>query len=286
MDGEGSPLILLHGFADSADTWREVMPYLRNAGRSAIALDLPGFGAAPHLDPDSGVLEQVGEFAAAAAERFGNGEGAYLIGNSLGGAAALLGATYTPVRGVVALAPAGFDLGEWIERLHRLPVLAALERVPHVVPQRVLRSIVGQVYRQLAIHEQRLVPHSAVNRFTSHHRDLDTVLGYLRTARRLVPELAHPLAVDGIEAPVLIVWGRQDRMLPWHSAELTRRRLPHARVEILDPCGHCPQVEHPRLVAELLVNETRNALEPWVAPAARSTEGSEPDSRGRVARAS
>lgn len=257
LDGDGPPLVLLHGFADSADTWREVMAHLRLAGRAAIALDLPGFGRATPLNPSQAVLTQVSDFAAAAAERFATEDGAILVGNSLGGAAALLAAARSDVAGVVALAPAGFDLGAWINRLHGLPFLNALERMPTVVPSRMIRSLVGQLYRQIAICEQGAVSDAIVQRFTSHHRNQAAAIGYLRIARRLVPELATPLAVEGIRAPTLIVWGRQDRMLPVRNTELTVQKIPHARVELLDPCGHCPQVERPRLIAELLVQETR-----------------------------
>ncbi|MGW4248871.1 alpha/beta fold hydrolase, partial [Nocardia sp. NPDC004722] len=44
--GAGTPIVLFHGFADSADTWREVLVRLARAGRTALAVDLPGFGAA------------------------------------------------------------------------------------------------------------------------------------------------------------------------------------------------------------------------------------------------
>jgi pimeloyl-ACP methyl ester carboxylesterase len=46
LDGEGPPVLLLHGFGDSADTWRLVLDRLRKRGQAAVALDMPGFGAA------------------------------------------------------------------------------------------------------------------------------------------------------------------------------------------------------------------------------------------------
>ncbi|HEY6779990.1 MAG TPA: alpha/beta fold hydrolase, partial [Thermoleophilaceae bacterium] len=46
LEGDGPPLLLLHGWADSADTWRLVLDRLARLERRALALDLPGFGTA------------------------------------------------------------------------------------------------------------------------------------------------------------------------------------------------------------------------------------------------
>jgi len=44
--GEGPGIVLLHGWSNSADTWRPLLAELGNRGRRAIAVDLPGFGEA------------------------------------------------------------------------------------------------------------------------------------------------------------------------------------------------------------------------------------------------
>jgi pimeloyl-ACP methyl ester carboxylesterase len=49
LEGFGPPLLLLHGYADSADTWRPLLAALGRAERRAVAVDLPGFGAADSL---------------------------------------------------------------------------------------------------------------------------------------------------------------------------------------------------------------------------------------------
>ena len=46
VSGAGIPFLLIHGFADSADTWRWLLPELAAAGRAAAAIDLAGFGTA------------------------------------------------------------------------------------------------------------------------------------------------------------------------------------------------------------------------------------------------
>jgi 4,5:9,10-diseco-3-hydroxy-5,9,17-trioxoandrosta-1(10),2-diene-4-oate hydrolase len=56
-----------------------------------------------------------------------------------------------------------------------------------------------------------------------------------------------------IRAPVLLVWGRQDRLIPVRHAERAARLIPDARLSILDPCGHLPMLERPREFNGLLL---------------------------------
>ncbi|HET7691231.1 MAG TPA: alpha/beta fold hydrolase, partial [Nocardioidaceae bacterium] len=72
--GGGPTVVLLHGFGDSADTWSGVLARLAQAGRSAVAVDLPGFGEADDL-ADGAILPQLDRFVAALADAHGNGVG-------------------------------------------------------------------------------------------------------------------------------------------------------------------------------------------------------------------
>src|SRR5215218_10381610 len=89
LEGDGPPLVLLHGFADSADTWRRALDLLARQGRRALAVDLPGYGAADPLVADEPVLGQYRAFARAVVQHASaeaDDEGVILCGNSLGGA--------------------------------------------------------------------------------------------------------------------------------------------------------------------------------------------------------
>src|SRR3954453_10164502 len=70
----GPPIVLLHGWSDSADTWRLLLAAGRRARpraprHDAIALDMPVFGAAAALRDGEGIMPQLDAFAAAAIER-------------------------------------------------------------------------------------------------------------------------------------------------------------------------------------------------------------------------
>jgi pimeloyl-ACP methyl ester carboxylesterase len=258
LEGSGPPIVLLHGYADSADTWRHVLDQLARHERRALAVDLPGFASAGVLDAGP-VLEQLDRFTAgvveAAAQDGEASERVVLSGNSLGGALALRAAQNDalPLAGVVPVAPAGLDMARWFVLIEREPILRTLLALPTPLPERVVREAVGRAYRVLAFARPGKVAREVVDAFTSHHRDRPTVARYLSTGRRLLPELADPFALERITCPVLVVWGEKDRMVSPRGARTITASLPRTRVELIRDCGHCPQIEACDRLVELLL---------------------------------
>jgi len=254
----GPAFVLLHGFSDSADCWRPTLKALGALGRRAVAVDLPGFGQAARLDREAPILPQLDAFVAAAvareAERSPAGEVA-LAGNSLGGCAALRAAEndVLPLAGVVPIAPAGLDMARWISIIEGEALLRWLMRSPLPVPELVVREVVGRMYRTMAFARPGEVDAAAVSSFTRHVRSKRDVVRILGTGHRLVAELRGPFNLDRIACPVLLVWGERDRMVFPTGAERVLEAVAGSRIELISECGHCPQVEAPARLAELLV---------------------------------
>jgi pimeloyl-ACP methyl ester carboxylesterase len=257
LEGDGPPLVLLHGFADSADTWRLVLDGLARRGRRAIALDLPGFATAAPLRPGP-VLPQLDAFAAAAIRHAAEeaGEPAVVGGNSLGGCMSLRAAQdpELPLRGAVPVSPAGFDHPVWFRIIETFPLVRAALAAP--LPEQVVRLVVGEAYRQLAFARPREAPAAVVASFAAHHRRRADAGRFLDAGRRLLPELQGCFELERIEAPVLLVWGDRDRMVSHRGARHLVEALGHRddfQYELYRGCGHCPQVEMPeRLTASVL----------------------------------
>ena len=90
LEGDGAPIVMFHGWADSADTWRQSLALLARRGHRAVAVDLPGFGEADQVRPDA-ILPQLDAFAADAIAYAGGRprRPVLVVGNSLGGCVSL-----------------------------------------------------------------------------------------------------------------------------------------------------------------------------------------------------
>ncbi|MBA2505106.1 MAG: alpha/beta fold hydrolase [Thermoleophilaceae bacterium] len=255
LEGDGPPVILFHGFSDSADTWRFTLDALARRDRRAVAVDLPGFATAAHLKPGE-VLPQLDAFARALTEHYAPDGGAIASGNSLGGAVALRLAQNPELglAGIVPVAPAGLDMARWLSIIEREPLVRALLASPVPIPRRILTDVVGRIYRTIAFASPRKVDPKMVSLFASHFGERADVARFLATGRRMMPELRDPFELEKIECPVLVVWGKQDRMVHSGGAQRVVNALPETQVEVIERCGHCPQVEAPDRFAELLLS--------------------------------
>jgi len=78
------------------------------------------------------------------------------------------------------------------------------------------------------------------------------VIRVLATGRRLLAEIGEPFHLDRVSCPVLLIWGDQDRMVFASGADRVLREVDDARLEVIEHCGHCPQLEATARVADLL----------------------------------
>jgi pimeloyl-ACP methyl ester carboxylesterase len=255
LEGDGPPLLFLHGWADSADTWRLALDRLARAGRRAVAVDLPGFGTASELHEEP-ILPQLQGFASAALEHVAPDGEALVCGNSLGGCVALRLAEDPDLAlaGVVAVAPAGLDMARWLAIVERDVLLRGMLAAPVPVPGVVVQRVVAEVYRRLAFaHPNRIDPHVATT-FAGHLADRAIVARRLAGARRLLPELRAPFRLDRISCPVLLLWGDRDLLVFQTGAGRVLDAVEDARLEVIEDCGHCPQLEAPERFCELLLD--------------------------------
>lgn len=254
LEGDGPPLVLLHGFADSADTWRPLLDRLARSGRRAVAVDMPGFGTADPLDTDRLVLEQLTAFARAAAQNFAPDGGAIVSGNSLGGCVSMLIAQDPALElaGIVPVAPAGLDMARWIGMIEREPLLRAMLASPVPIPPPALQRVVAEVYKRLAFRHPGTVEPAVAKAFASHFRNRSTAARILGTGRRMVPELRDPFELERITCPVLLVWGSNDVMVFQTGADRVLEVVEDSRLVTIDNCGHCPQIEAADHLLDLL----------------------------------
>jgi pimeloyl-ACP methyl ester carboxylesterase len=247
--------VCVHGFLDTWRTWELVLPRLE-ARHDVLTPTLPGHAGGPPIDGDvdshllADALERAMDEAGFAT--------AHLVGNSLGGYVALQLAERGRARSVVALAPAGgwrqddATYQQLLEFQRSLPALAQLT-APHADAllatddgRRRATALVSTNYRHIPIELLR-------------HQWL--ALAAASAAERLIAYARHApwtLSPERITCPVRIVWGTEDRLLPWPEAAIRYRQewLPHADWVVLDGVGHCPQLDVPLETSELIVGFT------------------------------
>ncbi len=260
LEVEGSEpaptFLLLHGFLDSADTWRPVLERLAAAGRSAIAYDMPGFGFAERAR-HGGLLDQQESFVAEAVRRVAakSGRNVVVAGNSLGGWVTLrIGAHQNlPLAAIAPIAPAGLDMSPWFFRAERIPAADAIVDLPVPIPSRVTRDIVSRTFRQLAFCDQSKVDEPSIRRFAFHNRDRATVRWRINAARRLITDGGSAYHPERIMVPTTVIWGDKDLLCLPSGAKRLSDEIVGSRLAMLHGCGHCPQLEEPGRTAELLL---------------------------------
>jgi len=265
LEGRGDPIVLLHGWSDSADTWRCVLAQLGREERRAVAVDLPGFGAAAPL-ADGPMLPQLDAFAAAALSYAAAGRSprrrrraaaAVVVGNSLGGCVALrlAGRVSEQVARVVALAPAGLDMARWLALIEHDQVLRVLVHAPVPFPSWVVQNAVARAYRSLAFADPGAVEPGVARTFARHHPDRAALVRMLASGRRVLPELRDPFDFGAIRCKVQLVWGDCDRLVFHRGAQRLLAAVPDSTLELIERCGHAPQIEYPDRVVELLLDD-------------------------------
>lgn len=245
--GTGPAIVLLHGFASSIVTWRDVMPALAR-DHDVIALDFPGFGGSAireGLPPSKYPGLVVGFMEGLGLPR------ASLAGNSLGGGVAVVVAARHPQRvdRLVLIDSVGYNLASadrpWLLRVAgQKPVARLVEALP------LRRPLVTLALHQI-FHDDRLVTRERIDEYVA------PLLrpGAVAAAQALLAsgdDLGLPGLVAQVRAPTLVVWGREDTWVPVAQADRFVAAIPGSRKVVIEGCGHMPQEERPEEVARLL----------------------------------
>ena len=259
--GGGEPALFVHGLGGASTNWTDLMGLL--AGRlDGEAVDLPGFGRSDPPPHGSYALRTHVDAVVRLLEASDRGP-VHLFGNSLGGAVSTRVAALRPdlVRTLTLVSPALPSLTPRRGSDPRLPLLLlpglsslASRAVAKRTPQERSDAVLALVYGDLSdIPEQRrLEAVEEVSRraglahaetaFTASLRGL--VGSFLERGRRNLWQQART-----VQAPTLLVWGTEDRLVDVSLAPRALAAFPHSRLLVLPGVGHVAQLERPETVA-------------------------------------
>jgi pimeloyl-ACP methyl ester carboxylesterase len=247
--------VALHGFLDTWRTWELVLPALERR-HDVLAPTLAGHAGGPPIEGE--ISEATLADAVERAMDEAGFETAHIVGTSLGGYVALQLAARGRAQTVVALAPAG----GWAQGDDSYKETLALQ----ASMLETLRAAAPHADALLASREGR---RSATRLITTNFEHIPVeLLAHLMlgaaTSTAAPALIEHALgegwSIDAarIDCPVRIVWGTEDRLLPWPAAAARFRNdwLPHADWVELEGVGHCPQLDVPLETAELILGFT------------------------------
>jgi pimeloyl-ACP methyl ester carboxylesterase len=242
----GSAIVLLAGIGCSVLEWQSNIVALA-ARHRVYAFDMLGHGLTDKPQKNCYAIADLARFTLAFLSAQGEAS-AHFIGNSLGGRIALECARLAParVKSMVLAAPAGIGRETALTmRLASLPVLGKLLTRPSRMGTRMLWTP--------AFHDPSFVTDGFIETKYALARAPGAHQAVLRTLRSLVSAsgfriekvAALQAVMRAIHQPTLIIWGRQDRLVPPDHARILEAKLPQSRTILFDECGHLPQLEQP-----------------------------------------
>ncbi|WP_320674740.1 alpha/beta fold hydrolase [Prochlorococcus sp. MIT 1341] len=263
------PMLLLHGFGASSAHWRKNAVFFANCGYRVFALDLIGFGKSdqPSIQKSLKGLDneiwgmQVCAFLREIVQTDVNGK-AVLIGNSLGGLVALTANVREPesVAAVVAAPlPDPALMGNQIEIRSQLLrflkekiiriffFLLPIELIlPLITRTFLIKKALQAAYVCKVGHDKELlsiVTDSAQRSSAAGSLRAMCVGMSLRSNSSTAPELIRDLEKMSGRTPFLLIWGRQDRFVPFNVGNYIRKKHPWINFSVMETTGHCPHDE-------------------------------------------
>lgn len=251
--GAGRPLLLIHGLGSTWRSWTPILEPLA-AEREVIAVDLPGFGETPALDGVVSIptlAEAVTGFLAAQHLKCID-----VVGSSMGARLVLELARRGVVGAVVSLDPGGFWRG-W-ERTYFFTTIAASIRLIRLL-QPAMPAVTGNaagrglLFSQFSAHPSRLPPDLTLDEMRSYAAapSFDELLHSLSYG----PE-QKGMAAGSAQRPIVIGWGRKDRVCVPAQAKRAQALFPDARLHWFEDCGHFPHWDKPDETARLILDST------------------------------
>jgi len=265
LGGKGPLVLLIHGMAGSATTWKQVMPALSERF-TVLAPDLLGHGESDKTKGDyslGAMASTLRDLIVALGYKR-----ATVVGQSYGGGIAMQFAYQYPERCErVVLVNAG-GLGTEVNPLLRMLTLPGSEAVLLVAcapPVRRIVETIGRVALRKKLENASVIPE--LWRSYSSLGDVEGRRAFLRTLRAVIDRGGQSVSASdklhlAAGMPTLIIWGEEDRVIPVEHGHAAHAVIQGSWLEIIEGVGHYPHCEAPDRFVEALtefIESTRPA---------------------------
>ena len=261
VEGTGPTLVLVHGMGGSAAGWLPCMAELA-AHYQVYAMDLVGHGFTDKPDPGLRVFPNLVEFVVDFMEVMKISR-AHVMGHSMGGMVALRLAIEYPQRVDKLIAADAAGLGREAALTFRM---ASIPGLGELLMSRDYTPDVWKFGEKVRAGSQN--PEFITDELIAalHHYEqtptlYKSTLKMVRTGANWMGQkksFYEPIVagLPKIKSPTLVIWGRQDALLPLKQGEMAARLIPNAKLSVIENCGHVPMFdqrdEFTRLVLDFL----------------------------------
>ncbi|PZG14235.1 alpha/beta fold hydrolase [Nonomuraea aridisoli] len=260
--GEGPLALCLHGFPDSAHTWRYLMPELAERGYRAVAPFMRGY--APTEVPADGAYEEAALAADLRAlhEELGGGDDAVVVGHDWGAVPVYVTAGRFRAAVTLAVPPPGvlgsgfLDYDQLKRSFYIFLFQTAMAEAAASRP-----GFLERLWQDWSPGYDAAEDLAFVRRSIGEPANLRAAIGYYRAMLGTTPPSGrHPEVRPDVTGPVLYLHGAQDGCLGAGLAENAPEHLPEgSRVELVPGAGHFLHLERPAEVNRLILD--------WLGPA-------------------
>ena len=251
-EGQGEPLVLLHGITCTEGIWRRVVPLVAPS-HDTIALTALGHRGGPPAQARPARIEHLADDLERQLDEL-HLETAHIAGNSMGGWLALELARRGRARTVCALSPAGtWDATSEAHRRSREALRRTAADVRRARPWMPLLMRSGAARRFAlrlnVVHGDRVARQELIA-LADDLLGCEVIDNLLDTDEQLAP-------LDPPPCPITIAWSRRDRVLPLdRNGARARELVPGARFLVLEDVGHAAMLDDPGLVAATILATT------------------------------
>ena len=242
-EGEGFPIVLIHGTAASLHTWDAWTDELKKTNR-VIRMDLPAFGiTGPNKNADYSI-EAYTTFLQSFLEKIGL-EKFHLAGNSLGGNIAWNYTADYPdkVEKLILLDSSGLPTNKSqpaIFKMAKTPLLNSL--FLYITPRFLIKKNIEEVYE-----DDSKITDKLINRYHKMALRVGNRQAFIDRAKTdFKPDaIANQNKLKSIQTPTLLIWGAKDLWIPLDNGIRMDRILVNSTLKVIENSGHVPMEENP-----------------------------------------
>jgi pimeloyl-ACP methyl ester carboxylesterase len=252
--GKGDPLLCIHGFGASLYSWRNFIEPLAPEYQ-LILIDLKGCGKSPKPHDSKYSTQDHADLL----YRFileHDLRDLTLIGNSFGGALSLLlslmladAGESSRLKSLVLIDAGAYK--EYIPAYLKLLSIPLISFGVYLIPSRLaVRAILDRAY-----YDQSKITAEQISVYAAPIAAAGGKHALRETGKQLVPRNFEDLIkrYKDITLPTLIIWGRQDKIIPLKVGQMLEHDIINSTLKIIEECGHAPQEEKPEETVPLVL---------------------------------